>query len=121
MDQEIWTQVASEAIERLAPFGPVILQGLETVRRQMGRDIERREFVSAKSVYALLKTTFEREDKPTSQQLLEQFVKEPDRYQAEMIELVATKASSSPNGLGRKLVALTNRWRAVKRPVPPAG
>ena len=121
MDQKIWTQVASEAIERLAPFGPVILQGLETVRRQMGRDIERREFVSAKSVYALLKTTFEREDKPTSQELLEQFVKEPDRYQAEMIELVATKASSSPNDLGRKLVALTNRWREDKRPLPPAG
>ena len=121
MDQEIWTQVASEAIERLAPYGPVILMGLETVRRQMGRDIERREFVSAKSVYALLKTTIEREDKPTSRELLEQFVKEPDRYRADIVALVATKAASAPNDLGRKLVALTNRWREDKRPVPPAG
>jgi hypothetical protein len=121
MDQEIWTQVASEAIERLAPFGPVILQGLETVRRQMGRHIERRVFVSAKSVYALLKATFQRDDRPTAQELLEQFVKEPDRYRAEMIELVAQRASSSPNDLGRKLIALTNRWREDKRPGPPAG
>ena len=119
MDQVIWTQVASEAIERLAPYGPVILMGLETVRRQMGRHVERREFVTAKSVYALLKTTFERDDRPTGQQLLEQFVKEPDRYQAEIVELVANKASSSPDDLGRKLVALTNRWREDKRPLPP--
>ena len=77
-------------------------------------------FVSAKSVYALLKTTFEREDKPASRDLLEQFVKEPDHYRQEIIALVAARAASSPNDLGRKLVALTNRWREDKRPLPPA-
>ena len=120
MDQKIWTQVAHEAIERLAPYGPVILLGLESVRRQKGRHIERKDFVTAKSVYALFKTTFEREQTTKGQQLLEQFVKEPGQYQVEMADLVAEKAARSPGDFGRKLVALTNRWREEKRPLPPA-
>jgi hypothetical protein len=119
MDLEIWTQVAREAIERLAPYGPVILMGLESVRRHMGRHVERRDFVTAKSVYALFKTTFERDQTNKGRQLLEEFVKEPGQYQAEMVTLVAEKASHSPDGFGRKLVALTNRWRETKRPLPP--
>jgi hypothetical protein len=94
--------------------------GLESVRRQMGRHVERKDFVTAKSVYALFKTTFERDEKPSSKQLLEQFVKEPARYQAKLEALVAQKATASPGDLGRKLVALTNRWREDKRPLPPA-
>jgi hypothetical protein len=120
MDQDIWTQVAREAVERLAPYGPVILMGLESVRRQMGRHVERRDFVTAKSVYALFRTTFERDERLSNQQLLEQFVKEPNQYRAEMETLVAQKASRSPGDFGRKLIALTNRWREEKRPLPPA-
>lgn len=120
MDQDTWTQVAREAVERLAPYGPVILLGLESVRRQMGRHIERRDFVTAKSVYALLKTTFERDETLSNRQLLEQYIKEPGQYQAQMEALVSQKASASPGDFGRKLIALTNRWREEKRPLPPA-
>jgi len=118
---EVWTQVASEAIDVLAPFGPVILNGLESVRRQMGQHIERTDFVRAKSVYALLKATFERDGTGRMQIMLENFVKEPEVYRDEMIFLVSTRAEAFSGGFGRKLVALTNRWREEKRPLPPEG
>ena len=115
-----WSQVAAEAIEHLTPFGPVILMGLESVRRHMGRHIERRDFVTAKSVYALLKATFERAQDAEGQRTLEQFVKEPDQHQQAIIQIIADRAERSPGDFGRKLVALTNRWREDKRPLPPA-
>jgi hypothetical protein len=120
MDSEIWTQVTSEAIDRLMPYGPVILMGLESVRRHMGRHIERKDLVIAKSVYALLKASFERDQAQKGQQLLDLFVKEPDAYRTELTELIAEKASRSPADFGRKLIALTNRWREYKRPLPSA-
>jgi len=120
MDNEIWTQVASEAIERLVPYSPVILMGLESVRRHMGRHVKRKDLVTAKSVYALLKASFERDQTDKGQQLLELFVKEPDAHRTEITELIAKKASHSPADFGRKLIALTNRWREDKRPLPPA-
>jgi hypothetical protein len=119
MDLLAWTQVADEAIERLTPYAPVILMGLESVRRTMGRHVERLDFVAAKSVYALLKSSFERDGGTENQQLLDQFVLEPDRHRTEITRLVAQKASYSDD-FGRKLVALTNRWRNNKRPLPPA-
>ena len=118
---EVWIQVATEAIDVLAPFGPVILQGLENVRRKMGQDIERTEFVRAKSVYALLKATFERDGTGRMQIMLENFVREPEVYRDEMIFLVSARAQAFSGGFGRKLVALTNRWREEKRPLPPEG
>ena len=120
MDSEMWTQAAREATDRLMPYGPVILMGLESVRRHMGRHIERRDLVAAKSVYALLKTSFERDQAQKGQQLLDLFVKEPGTYRTRMTELIAEKASHSPADFGRKLIALTNRWREDKRPLPPA-
>ncbi len=119
MDNKSWIHIASEAIERLAPYGPVILMGLESVRRHLGRQVERREFITAKSVYALFKTSFERDPSQNGRQLLQQFVKEPDPHRAAMIQLIAEKASCEPADFGRKLVALTNRWREDKRPLPP--
>ena len=120
MNLMTWTQVADEAIERLTPYAPVILMGLESVRRTMGRHVERVEFVTAKSVYALLKTTFERDGGAEHQQLLDQFVLKPDRHRTAITRLVAEKASYSPGDFGHKLIALTNRWRNNKRPLPPA-
>ncbi len=120
MDSEIWTQAANEAIDRLRPYGPVILMGLESVRRHMGRHIERKDLVAAKSVYSLLKASFERDQAQKGRQLLDLFVKEPDAYRTELTELIAEKASHSPTDFGRKLVALTNRWREDKHPRPPA-
>lgn len=117
---QAWANMASEAIDRLAVFGPVIMMGFESVRRRMGGEVERKEFVRAKSVYALLKTHFERNGSDEGEQLLEQFVKEPDTHQRQMVDLIATKAAHTPQDLGRKLVALTNRWREEKRPLPPA-
>jgi hypothetical protein len=76
--------------------------------------------VVAKSVYALLKASFERDQTPRGQQLLDLFVKEPDTYRAEITWLIAEKASRSPADFGRKLIALTNRWREDKRPLPQA-
>jgi hypothetical protein len=115
---EAWTQVATEAIDRLAPFGPVILQGLESARRQMGEQIERTEFVTAKSVYALLKATFERDGTGQMQIMLDNFCQEPEAFREEIIELVAARAAAYSGGFGRNLVALTNRWREEKRPLP---
>ena len=116
---EVWTQVATEAIDRLAPFGPVILQGLESVRRQMGEHIERTDFVRAKSVYALLKATFERDGTGRMQIMLDNFCREPEPFRGEIIELVAARAAAYSGGFGRKLVALTNGWREEKRHLPP--
>ena len=120
MGDDLWTNVAGDAVERLGTYGPVIMMGLEGASRQVGERINRKEFVGAKSVYALLKTTFEREQDSKSRDILELFVKEPDKYKKQMLALLATKAENSPHEFGRKLVALTNRWRTDKRPLPPA-
>ena len=120
MNLMTWTRVADEAIERLTPYASVILMGLESVRRTMGKHVERLDFVAAKSVYALLKSSFERDGGAETRQLLDQFVMEPDRHRTAITRLVAQKASYSPGDFGRKLIALTNRWRNNKRPLPPA-
>ena len=57
MDNQIWTQVAHEAINYLAPYGPVIMMGLETASRLSGKRIGRKAFVNAKSVYAVYLAT----------------------------------------------------------------
>lgn len=111
MSGDTWDTITSEAIDYLAPFGPVIMMGVENASRQLGRRIERRRFVNAKSVYAVLKTSFERSDHGQGRQLLEEFVKEPGTYRDQMISLVAQEAGAAPDDLGRKLVAITNRLR----------
>jgi hypothetical protein len=111
MSGETWDVVAQEAIDYLAPFGPVIMMGVENASRQLGKRIERKRFVNAKSVYAVLKTSFERNGHDQGRQLLEDFVKEPDSYRDKLVVLVAQEAGAAPDDLGRKLVAITNRLR----------
>jgi hypothetical protein len=111
MSSETWEVIAQEAIDYLAPFGPVIMMGVENASRQLGKRIERKRFVNAKSVYAVLKTTFERNGHDRGRQLLEEFVKKPDAYRDEIVSLVSLEASTAPDDLGRKLVAITNRLR----------
>ncbi len=118
---ETWAEVAEEAIAHLAPYGPVVLLGLESARRYLGRDVDRKELVKARSVYALLMTSFERDDGNDGQQVLARFIQEPERYRTEIRQLVVEKAARSPDLFGRKLIALTNRWRENKRPLPPVG
>ncbi len=112
-----WNDIASEVIDYLAPFGPVIMMGLENASRQLGKRIERKEFVNAKSVYAVLKTSFERNDDDHARQLLEDFVKTPAAYRDQIVALVLNQAAAAPHGLGRKLIAISNRWRVNKRPL----
>jgi len=111
MSGESWDVVAQEAIDYLAPFGPVIMMGVENASRQLGRRIERKRFVNAKSVYAVLKTTFERNGHDQGRRLLEDFVKAPDTHHNDLVSLVAREADAAPDDLGRKLVAITNRLR----------
>jgi hypothetical protein len=111
MSGDTWDNIAREAIDYLAPFGPVIMMGVENASRQLGRRIERKHFVNAKSVYAVLKTSFERHGHDQGRDLLEEFVKEPDTYRDQIIDLVAVEAGAAPDDLGRKLVAITNRLR----------
>lgn len=118
MGDAIWEDIASEAIDYLIPYSPVIMMGLENASRMLGRHIDRKEFVNAKSVYAVLKTTFEREESDSGRQLLEQFIGEPDRHRNRLVRLVAQKAGATPKDLGHKLIAITNRWREHKRPLP---
>ncbi len=116
---EVWAQVAAEAIDRLIPYGTVILLGMEGVRRQLGRHVDRGELIKAKSVYALLAASFARDQERDSRELLAQFVRDPAQHGPAITRLVAERAGCSPNDFGRKLVALTNQWREDKRPLPP--
>ncbi len=109
MEQIHWSHVAQTAIDYLAPYAPVIMLGLESAKRQSGRHIERKEFVNAKSVYAVLKTTFERDTDDRGRTLLEAFIREPGRYQAQLLALVSGRAAAAPDDLGRKLIAITSR------------
>jgi hypothetical protein len=111
MSGDTWDVIAQEAIDYLAPFGPVIMMGVENASRQLGRRIERKRFVNAKSVYAVLKTTFERNEHDRGRQLLEDFVKEPDIHRDEIVSLIAQEAGAAPDDLGRKLTAITKRLR----------
>jgi hypothetical protein len=111
MSGDTWDNISREAIDYLAPFGPVIMMGVENASRLLGRRVERKHFVNAKSVYAVLKTSFERNGHDKGRALLEDFVKEPDIYRDQMIALVAQKASAAPDDLGHKLTAITNRLR----------
>ncbi len=115
---EEWNQVAHEVIDYLRPFAPVILLGLESASRQLGRPIDRKEFVNAKSVYAILKTSFERDESDQGRQTLEQFIREPARHHDALVTLVAQRAAQSPQDLGHKLVAISNRWRSDRRALP---
>lgn len=115
MNGNTWGEIAREVIDYLAPYGPVIMMGVENASRQLGKRIERKNFVNAKSVYAILKTSFERSEHDHGRQLLEDFVKEPATYRDEIVTLVAQQAKATPNDLGRKLVAISNRWREDKR------
>lgn len=122
MNNETWREtartIASEAIDYLAPYSLVIMMGLENAKRQLGRAIERGEFVNAKSVYAVLKTSFERDQDGKGKELLEAFVQDSRAYRVQLIELVTQRAIAAPADLGYKLVAITNRWREHKRPLP---
>jgi hypothetical protein len=121
MSDEFWTQVAGEAIDHLFPYGPVIVMGLESARRQLGRDINRRDFVSAKSIYALLKASVERDQGNDRKQVLDSFVQDPGKHREQIIVVIAQEAINSSDGFGHKLIALTNRWRKDKRSLPTAG
>ena len=111
MSGDQWYAIAEEAIDYLAPFGPVILMGVENASRQLGRRVDRGRFVNAKSVYALLKATFERNGHSRGHQLLEAFLREPDTYRDEIVRLISNEANSAPDALGRKLAAITDRLR----------
>lgn len=111
MDQTYWSHIAQEALDYLAPYAPVIMLGLESAKRQSGRHIERKEFVNAKSVYAVLKTSFERDPDDRSRSLLEAFINEPGRYHAQLLALISSRAVAAPDDLGRKLIAITSRLR----------
>jgi hypothetical protein len=111
MGREAWDHIAAEAIDYLAPYGPVILMGVENASRLLGKRIERKVFVNAKSVYAILKTTFERQGHKQGEQLLEDYIREPARYRDQIVALVAQEANAAPESLGHKLVAVANRWR----------
>jgi len=109
MEQTNWQQLAQHAIDYLAPYAPVIILGLESAKRQSGRPIDRKQFVNAKSVYAVLKADFERDINDKGRALLEAFIREPARYRDQLIALVSARAAAAPDDFGRKLVTITNR------------
>jgi hypothetical protein len=111
MNGDTWNTIAQEAIDYLAPFGPVIMMGVENASRQLGRRVERKQFVNAKSVYAVLKTSFERNGHEQGRQLLEDFVSAPEAHRCALISLAACEAGKAPDELGHKLIAITNRLR----------
>lgn len=109
MEQTNWQPIAQRAIDYMAPYASVIILGLESAQRQLGRPIERKQFINAKSVYAVLKATFEHDATDQGRTLLEAFIREPNRYRDQLIALVVSRAVATPDDFGRKLMAITNR------------